>query len=81
MATDPQELKKLHLETQEAVTEIMMPENPKDFVQAIDNGNVNIDIKAFEELVHARMYGQYKDDLEGFKSELRVLKNRGASDK
>lgn len=51
MSTDPKQLKKLHLETQEAVTEVIMPQNPRDFVQAVDNGEVNIDIKAFESLL------------------------------
>ena len=78
MAINPDDLKRIQLETQEAITEILMPENPKEFVQAVDSGNVNIDVKAFEQLVHARIFGQYKEDLEGFKSDLRVLKNRGA---
>lgn len=67
MSTDPKQLKKLHLETQEAVTEVIMPQNPRDFVQAVDNGEVNIDIKAFESLLQQRLFGQYKDDLDGFK--------------
>jgi hypothetical protein len=79
LATDPKEFKRLHLETQEAVTEVMMPQNPRDFVQAVDNGEVNIDSKAFESLVQQRMFGQYKDDLEGFKKELQFLKNKGGS--
>ena len=56
-----------------------MPQNPRDFVQAVDNGEVNIDSKAFESLVQQRMFGQYKDDLEGFKKELQFLKNKGGS--
>lgn len=79
MSTDPHQLKKLQLETEEAVTEVMMPQDPRQFVQAVDNGEANIDPQAFQNLVRQRMFGKYKDDLEGFKSELRFLKNKGAS--
>lgn len=63
----------------EAVTEVIMPENPRDFVQAVDHGELNIDTVAFEDLVHQRMYGELKDDLDGFKRKLEVLKKKGAS--
>lgn len=47
MSTDPHQLKKLQLETQEAVAEVMMPQDPREFVKAVDQGLTNIDTQAF----------------------------------
>lgn len=82
MNTNPEEMKRIHLETSEALMkEFNISSDPKAFFEDLqkpgDAENYIDQNKAdrFSTLLDERFSGKYKDDLDGFVEELRVIKN------
>jgi hypothetical protein len=88
LSMDPKEMKRLQDETQEALLEVFMPNNQKDFLykvgelQIFNNSNLSSgdyltqnQAKKMEALLTQRFHGKYKEDLAGFKKELKNIKD------
>jgi len=76
LETDPQELKTLWQETQEAALGVFMPEDPKEFVEQAASGQYldGVDGQAMHALMEERFSGRFQDDLPGFIEQCKLLK-------
>lgn len=82
--TDAEEMKRIQMETQEAILTELMPDDPREFMKKIGRIQlgegkgldpedlVDKDSAAkVKDLVHQRMFGIFKNDLDGFVHQLR----------
>ena len=84
LSMDPQEMKKLQNETQEALLQEFMPEDKKDFLYKVGEQTKGASsdyltqdqAENLKALFTQRFHGKYKDDLEGFKEQLKLIKKQ-----
>ena len=67
------------METDEILTSTFMPEDPKEFLKKVtqmgssDSGLQMTQYSDIQLALHERYLGKYKDDLEGFKQEIKRI--------
>lgn len=77
---DPQELKRIERENHEAMLGAFYPSDPKELLENFKNENIAseyLNQKGYElakGLMRQRFFGKYKNDLDGFMDQLKLVK-------
>jgi len=51
------------------------PEDPKQFLKSVTGNSqpINIEMKVLQALFHQRIFGKYRNDIDGFINEIKIL--------
>lgn len=74
--SDPDQNQRIQNETLEAMLDVFMPSDPKEFVEKAATGEAfdGVDFEALDKLIQKRYDGAYKDDIDGFIEQCKLLK-------
>lgn len=74
--SDPEQNVRIQNETLEAMLGVFMPSDPQQFVEKAATGEAfdGVDFEALEKLIAKRFSAEYKEDLDGFVEQCKLLK-------